>query len=116
MSDITPRINTTEPGKVTVEWGERDEHVVEVAVFASGAVEIDHWEGGALERLDGPANRVVDGHGHVKSRTWSYGGTPVPALRIILHDAGVVDITDNPTWERIVASGVDVHDPTVRST
>ncbi len=35
MSDITPRINANEPGKVTVEWGEHDAHVVEVVVFAS---------------------------------------------------------------------------------
>jgi len=112
MSEPPPRINTEEPGKVTVEWGEHDEHVVEIVVFASGAVEIYHWEGGSRERTDGPASVVLDGKGRVTSRTWSYDASPVPALRVLLHDAGVVDIKDRATWDRIVASGVDVHDPT----
>ena len=112
MTEIAPRVNTEEPGKVTIEWGEREGHLIEVVVFASGAVEIYHWEGGSRERTDGPASVVIDGKGRVTSRTWSYNGTPVPALRIALHDAGVVDIKDRATWDRIVASGVDVHDPT----
>ena len=110
MTEPTPSIHTEEPGKVTIEWGEHEGHSIDVVVFASGAVEIYHCERGALERLNGPASLVVDGHGRVRSRTWSYRATPVPALRIALHHAGIVDITDNATWDRIVASGVDVHD------
>lgn len=111
MTELTPRINTDEPGKVTVEWGVDQGHVIEVVVFASGAVEIYHWEDGARARTDGPASVVIDGKGRVTSRTWSYDASPVPALRIILHNAGIVDISDTATWNRIVASGVDVHDP-----
>ncbi len=112
MTDITPRINTAEPGKVTVEWGEDKDHVIEVIVFASGAVEIHHWEDMSSHRTDGPASVVLDGKGRVTSRAWSYDASPVPALRITLHNAGIVDIKDHATWDRIVASGVDVHDPT----
>jgi hypothetical protein len=110
MTEPTPRIHTEERGKVTIVWGEQEGHSIDVVVFASGAVEIYHCEGGARERLDGPASLVVDGHGRVTSRTWSFRGTPVPALRIALHHAGIVDITDDATWDHIVASGVDVHD------
>lgn len=111
MTEVAPRVNTEEPGQVTIDWGEREGHLIEVVVFASGAVEIYHWDGGSRGRTDGPASAVVDGKGRVVSRTWPYNGMPVPALRITLHDAGIVNISDNATWDRIVASGIDVHDP-----
>jgi len=82
MTDIAPRVNTDEPGKGTIEWGAREGHLIEVVVFASGAVEIYHREGGSRERTDGPANLVVDGRGCVTSRTWCYKFTPIPAPRM----------------------------------
>ena len=51
MNDITPRINTEEPGKVTVEWGEHDEHVVEVVVFEEGLP----WSPSVFARFTGTA-------------------------------------------------------------
>ncbi len=111
MTDITPSMFVRQPGMVVVNWGDDNGHLLEVVVYVSGAVEISHFEGGSPERTDGPARVVIDSKGRLAYRTWSYSGAPVPALRIILHDAGIVDISDDATWDRIVASGVDVHDP-----